>query len=176
MQAQQLFNIMKSHVVPATEPDEPLLSSPNTKKRPRDEPSSDAITYSETHKGQSASSTALETPVTKRKRGRPTKAETEARRAAEARGEILPKPKPYVPKTASPLVVGPDGQVKRRRGRPTKADTEARKALEKESKKRQQTEEVKQDEQEQPESQKKKESEQQPDDEDDEDDEDDDEE
>lgn len=147
---------MKSHVVPATEPDELLLSSPNTKKRPRDEPNSDAITYAETPKGQSASSTALEPPVTKRKRGRPTKAETEARRAAEARGEILPKPKPYVPKTTSPLVVGPDGQVKRRRGRPTKAETEARKTHEKESKKKQQAEEVKQEDQEQPEPQKKK--------------------
>lgn len=165
---------MKSHVVPATESEEVLLSSPNTKKRPRDEPNSDAITYAETPKGQSAS-TALETPVTKRKRGRPTKAETEARRAAEARGEILPKPKPYVPKTTSPLVVGPDGQVKRRRGRPTKAETEARKAHDKESKKKQQTEEVKQEEQEQSETQKKKHI-QQPDYEEDEEEEDDDEE
>lgn len=168
---------MKSHVVPVAEPDEPLLSSPNTKKRPRDEPNSDAITYGETLKGQPTSSTALETPVTKRKRGRPTKAETEARRAAEARGEILPKPKPYVPKTTSPLVVGPDGQLKRRRGRPTKAETEARKAHERESKKKQQTEEVKQEEQEQqPEPQRKKDIEQQPDDEEEEDEEDDEEE
>lgn len=147
---------MKSHVVPAAESEEVLLSSPNTKKRPRDEPNSDAITYAEMPKGQSASSTALETPVTKRKRGRPTKAETEARRAAEARGEILPKPKPYIPKTTSSTVVGPDGQVKRRRGRPTKAETEARKAHDKESKKKQQDEEVKQEEQEQPDPQKKK--------------------
>lgn len=169
---------MRSHVVPPTEQDEPLLSSPNTKKRPRDEPpNSDAITYAETPKGQSASSIALETPVTKRKRGRPTKAETEARRAAEARGEILPKPKPYIPKTASPLVFGPDGQVKRRRGRPTKAETEARKAHEKESKKKQQGEEAKQEEQEpQPEPQQMKESGQQPDEEEEEEEEDEDEE
>lgn len=169
---------MKSHVALATEPDEPLLSSPpNTKKRPRDEPNSDSITYAETPKGQSASSTVLEAPVTKRKRGRPTKAETEIRRAAEARGEILPKPKTYIPKASSPQVFGPDGKVKRRRGRPTKADTEARKAREKESKKKQQAIDLKQEEEEQQsEPQKKKDSEQQPDDEDDEEEEDDDEE
>lgn len=167
---------MKSHVVLATEPDEPLLLSPNTKKRPRDESNSDSITYGETPKGQSASSTVLETPVTKRKRGRPTKAETEARRAAEARGEILPKPKPYTPKTTSPPTFGPDGQVKRRRGRPTKIETEARKTREKESRKKQQAVEVKQEEEQQSESQKKKGGEQQPDDEDEDDEEDDDEE
>lgn len=93
--------------------------------------------------GQSSAS-ALETPVTKRKRGRPTKAETERRKAAEARGEILPKPKPYVPKTTSSVVMGPDGQMRRRRGRPTKAEAEAKKAREKEMKRKQQEDEQKQ--------------------------------
>lgn len=132
------------------EQDEPSLTSPNTKKRPREEPSNpDPTTYADTALAQSSSSAAAETPLAKRKRGRPTKAETEARRAAEARGEIFPKAKPYIPKTASPLVIGPDGQPKRRRGRPTKAETEARKAYEKEWKKKQQDEGQKQEEQEQ---------------------------
>ncbi|CUS07811.1 unnamed protein product [Tuber aestivum] len=105
------------------------------KKRAREELGYDQTSIPSV--GQSSTAAMMPAPITKRKRGRPTKAETEARKAAEARGEILPKPKPYVPKTTSNVIVGPDGQVKRRRGRPTKAETEARKARERELKKKQ---------------------------------------
>jgi len=135
VQAQQLFTAMKTmHSQP-----EPV----NPKKRRNEELQTFEDANIQSTHGQSSAS-ALETPVTKRKRGRPTKAETERRKAAEARGEILPKPKPYVPKTTSSVVMGPDGQMRRRRGRPTKAEAEAKKAREKEMKRKQQEDEQKQ--------------------------------
>lgn len=67
----------------------------------------------------------------KRKRGRPTKAESEARKAAQARGEQLPpKPPTYTPVATPVYTVGPDGVQRRRRGRPSKAEVAARKAAE----------------------------------------------
>lgn len=67
----------------------------------------------------------------KRKRGRPTKAEAEARKAAIARGELPPpKPPTYTPVATPVYTVGPDGVHRRRRGRPSKAEIAARKAAE----------------------------------------------
>ncbi|KAF8463626.1 hypothetical protein BDZ91DRAFT_764479 [Kalaharituber pfeilii] len=67
----------------------------------------------------------------KRKRGRPTKAEAEARKAAIARGELPPpKPPSYTPVSTPVFTVGPDGVHRRRRGRPSKAEVAARKAAE----------------------------------------------
>lgn len=126
-QAQAIFQTMRSH---NTSP-----PPPGNKKRVREEPGYEQAGVPGV--GQSSTAAMMPVPITKRKRGRPTKAETEARKAAEARGEILPKPKPYIPKTSSSMVIGPDGQVRRRRGRPTKAETEARKARERELKKKQ---------------------------------------
>ncbi|RPB05602.1 hypothetical protein L873DRAFT_1662022 [Choiromyces venosus 120613-1] len=126
-QAQAIFATMKSHSTPPP--------PPSNKKRAREELGYDQANIPSA--GQSSSAAMMPVPITKRKRGRPTKAETEARKAAEARGEILPKPKPYIPKTTSNVIVGPDGQIRRRRGRPTKAETEARKVREKDLKKKQ---------------------------------------
>ncbi|KAG0123318.1 hypothetical protein HOY82DRAFT_575009 [Tuber indicum] len=126
-QAQAIFTTMKSHSTPPP--------SQGNKKRAREESGYEQA--STPTAGQSSSTTMMPVPITKRKRGRPTKAETEARKAAEARGEILPKPKPYIPKTTSNVIVGPDGQIRRRRGRPTKAETEAKKARERDLKKKQ---------------------------------------
>ena len=128
-QAQAIFQTMRerSHNTPPP--------PPGNKKRAREEPGYEQAGVPGV--GQSSTAAMMPVPITKRKRGRPTKAETEARKAAEARGEILPKPKPYIPKTSSSVIIGPDGQVRRRRGRPTKAETEARKARERESKKKQ---------------------------------------
>ncbi|KAF8453781.1 hypothetical protein BGX38DRAFT_376242 [Terfezia claveryi] len=70
----------------------------------------------------------------KRKRGRPTKAESEARKAAQLRGEVLPpKPPSYTPVATPVYTVGPDGVQRRRRGRPSKAEVAARKAAEAEA-------------------------------------------
>lgn len=70
----------------------------------------------------------------KRKRGRPTKAESEARKAAQLRGEALPpKPPSYTPVATPVYTVGPDGVQRRRRGRPSKAEVAARKAAEAEA-------------------------------------------
>lgn len=67
----------------------------------------------------------------KRKRGRPTKAESEARKAAIARGELPPpKPPSYTPVATPVYTVGPDGKQRRRRGRPSKAEVEARRKAE----------------------------------------------
>jgi len=67
----------------------------------------------------------------KRKRGRPTKAETEARKAAIARGELPPpKPPSYTPVSTPVYTIGADGIQRRRRGRPSKAEIAARKAAE----------------------------------------------
>jgi len=70
----------------------------------------------------------------KRKRGRPTKAESEARKAAQLRGEALPPKAPSYTPVATPVyTVGPDGVQRRRRGRPSKAEVAARKAAEAEA-------------------------------------------
>lgn len=78
-----------------------------------------------------ANAAASGSPGLKRKRGRPTKAESEARKAAIARGELPPpKPPSYTPVATPVYTVGPDGVQRRRRGRPSKAEVEARKAAE----------------------------------------------
>ncbi|KAF8428671.1 hypothetical protein EV426DRAFT_711340 [Tirmania nivea] len=80
--------------------------------------------------------TAQQNPLlpVKRKRGRPTKAESEARKAAQLRGEALPpKPPSYTPVATPVYTVGPDGVQRRRRGRPSKAEVAARKAAEAEA-------------------------------------------
>lgn len=95
-------------------------------------------------------------PATKRRRGRPTKAEAQAKAAAaEARGEIYPPPKPskgerpsllpreLAPQTPTappvplPLAESPNIEAtsetssgKKKRGRPSKSDMEAQRVLE----------------------------------------------
>ncbi|KAL7267979.1 hypothetical protein RUND412_009415, partial [Rhizina undulata] len=126
-QAQSAYETMKSTKTAASSGEH--VAAASSKKRSLEQTASEG-TFGQTASPQTEPVATSPAEPPKRKRGRPTKAEAEARKAAIAKGEYVPKARTYVPKSPGPTITLPDGTVKRRRGRPTKAETEARKAAE----------------------------------------------